>query len=271
LKEERAVKHRGGIGSLALASALSAVACTTPVASDLPESEANRAMVALENHGVSAEKERDPETEGRFRVTVSRDEAAVAAGVLSQEAVPSHENPGILQSLGQGSMVPSRLAEHARLLSGISGELERSLGAIDGVVSARVHLAAPERSPLDSEPASKPSASVLIRHRGASPPLAASEIQKLVAGAVPGLEPAAVSVVASTAPASARPADKELRRVGPVTVTRASLSPLRAVAGGAVLLNLLLLGAVLLLWSKMRRTEEALGQARAAAGDAAVR
>ncbi len=247
-------------------------ACNAPVASNLPESEANRAVVALEQHGVSAEKERDPEAEGRYRVSVARDEATAAASVLAQEALPGRENPGILQSLGAGSMVPSRLAEHARLLSGIAGELEQSLGAVDGVVSARVHLAAPERTPLDADDVtpSKPSASVLIRHRGASSPLAPSDVQRLVAGAMAGLAPGDVSVVATPAPASSRPADRELRRVGPITVTRASLSPLRVVAGGAVLLNLALLGAVLLLWSKVRRTEDALGQARAT-GDAAAR
>lgn len=250
--------------------ALLAFGCTTPVASNLPENEANRAVVALEQHGVSAEKERDPESEGRFRVTVSRDEAAAAAGVLEREAVPGPEAPGILQSLGRGSMVPSRLAEHARLLSGISGELEQSLVAVDGVVSARVHIAAPERSPLDGEEdKAQPSASVLLRHRGPTPPLASADVQRLVAGAVPGLAPSAVAVVASTAPASARPLERELRRVGPITVTRASLSPLRAVAAGAVLLNLALLGAVLFLWSKVRRTEQALGQARE--GDTAAR
>lgn len=248
------------------------LSCTTPVASNLPEAEANRAVVALEAHGVSADKERDPEAEGRFRVSVGRDEAAAAASVLTREAVPGPESPGILQSLGSGSMVPSRLAEHARLLSGISGELEQSLTEVDGVVSARVHLAAPERSPLDGEQVvSKPSASVLLRHRGATPPLASSEVQRLVAGAVPGLEPSAVAVVSSPAPASARPADRELRRVGPITVTRASLSPLRAVAGGAVVLNLALLAAVLLLWSKVRRTEQALSQARGAEADSAAR
>jgi len=256
--------------SAALALLLGVAGCTTAVASDLPEVEANRAVVALEQHGVSAEKERDPEAEGRFRVNVGRDEAAAAAGVLSQEAVPSRENPGILQSLGSGSMVPSRLAEHARLLAGIAGELEQSLQAVDGVVSARVHLAAPDKSPLDEQEPSKPSASVLIRHRGAAPPLATSDVQRLVAGAVPGLAAADVSVVSTPAPASARPADKELRRVGPITVTRASLSPLRLMAGGVVLLNLALLAAVLMLWSKVRRTEDALGQARAA-GDAAAR
>jgi type III secretion protein J len=266
------VRERGGNdttrgrAALLAAAALVAVGCTTAVANDLPESEANRAVVALEGHGVSAEKERDPETEGRFRVTVGRDEAAAAAGVLSQESVPGRENPGILQSLGNASMVPSRLAEHARLLSGISGELEQSLQAVDGVVSARVHLAAPEPNPLDDAEPSRPSASVLIRHRGAAPPLAVSDVQRLVAGAVPGLAAADVSVVASPAPASARPVDKELRRVGPITVTRASLSPLRVVAASAVLLNLALLVAVLLLWTKVRRTEDALGQARTEGG-----
>jgi type III secretion protein J len=251
-------------------SVLLAVACSAPVASNLPEAEANRAVVALEQHGLSAEKERDPDAEGRYRVSVGRDEAAAAAGVLAQEAVPSRDNPGILQSLGSGSMVPSRLAEHARLLSGIAGELEQSLQAVDGVVSARVHLAAPDHGPLDDEAPSKPSASVLLRHRGASSPLAASDVQRLVAGAVSGLAPADVSVVATPAPASARPPERELRRVGPITVTRASLSPLRFVAAGAVLLNLVLLGAVLLLWTKVRRTEDALGQARATS-DAAAR
>jgi type III secretion protein J len=247
-----------------LLTGLGVLACTTSVAGNLPESEANRAVVALEAHGLSAEKERDPEAEGRFRVNVGSDEAAAAAGVLDQEALPGRENHGILQSLGGGSLVPSRLAEHARLLSGISGELEQSLEAVDGVVSARVHLASPERGPLDDEQPTKPSASVLLRHRGPSSPLAESDVQRLVAGAVPGLAPADVSVVSSPAPASARHVEKELRRVGPITVTRASISPLRYVAGGAVLLDLALLGAVLMLWTKVRRTEDALGQARAA-------
>jgi type III secretion protein J len=243
--------------------------CSSVVASDLPESEANRALVALEEHGVSAEKDRDPETEGRFRVTVARDDATAAASVLEHASLPSHENPGVLQSLGSGSMVPSRLAEHARLLSGISGELEATLQAVDGVVSARVHLAAAEQGPLDAPAPTRPSASVLIRHRGASLPLAASDVQRLVAGAVSGLAPSDVSVVSTPAPPATRAIASELRRFGPIAVTRASLSPLRAVAAGAVLLNLALLSAVLVLWSKLKRAEDALGQARAEGGPSA--
>lgn len=269
MRYKRGVARKRSGAALLLVASVALGGCSSVVASDLPESEANRALVTLEDNGVSAEKERDPETEGRFRVTVAPDDAATAAGVLSRAALPSRENPGVLQSLGSSSMVPSRLAEHARLLSGISGELERSLQAVDGVVSARVHLAAPERSPLDDPTPTRPSASVLLRHRGASPPIATTDVQRLVAGAVPGLAAADVSVVAAPALASVRPVDKELRRVGPITVTRASLSPLRLVAAGAVLLNLALLSAVLVLWSKVRRTEDALGQARAEGGASA--
>ncbi|MGJ8868858.1 hypothetical protein, partial [Salmonella enterica] len=88
------------------------------------------------------------------------------------------------------------------------------------------------------------SASVLLRHRGSTPPIAGAEIQRLVAGAVPGLDAEAVSVVASPALGSGLSPEKNLRRVGPITVTRASLSPLRALVAGAVALNLALLVAI---------------------------
>jgi type III secretion protein J len=247
-----------------LAGALALVACNVPVAAGLEEADASQAVVALERSGVASEKERDPEKEGAFRVLVGRDDAASALAVLAAEGLPPRPAPGVLEALGKGSVVPSRLAEHARLVTGTSGDLERSLKALDGVVSARVHLAVPPRDPLalGDEPRAA-SASVLIRHRSATPPLAASDVQRLVAGAVPGLHAEQVSVVMTPAPAAARPPDRELSRVGPLTVTRASMSPLRGIVAVAVLLNAALLGAVLLLFSRLRRAEQALEEARA--------
>jgi type III secretory pathway lipoprotein EscJ len=101
---------------------------------------------------------------------------------------------------------------------------------------------------------------VLIRHRGAAPPLAASEVQRLVAGAVPGLRAEQVSVVLTPVAGAARPPDRELSRFGPLTVTRASVTPLRAIVAVAVLLNAILLGAVLALLARVRRTEHALAE-----------
>jgi type III secretory pathway lipoprotein EscJ len=94
-----------------------------------------------------------------------------------------------------------------------------------------------------------------LRHRGATPPIATADIQRLVAGAVPGLEPAQVSVVSSSVPAPGRPPERELSRFGPITVTRASMPPLRIVVGAAALLNIVLLAVVGLLWSRTKKQQ----------------
>ena len=246
-----------------LLGALLFAGCNVPVAAGLEEADASQAVVALERSGIAAEKERDPEKEGSFRVLVPRDDAASALTSLAAEGLPPRPAPGVLDALGKGSMVPSRLAEHARLVSGTGGELERSLKALDGVVSARVHLAVPPHDPLAlGEEPETASASVLIRHRGATPPVAMSDVQRLVAGAVPGLSPERVSVVMTSAPTLTAPPGRELARFGPVTVTRSSVSPLRLIVGVGVLLNALLVGVVFALFSRLRRAEHALAESR---------
>jgi type III secretion system YscJ/HrcJ family lipoprotein len=236
-----------------------------PIAGGLDEGDANHAVVALEKNGVAADKDRDPETEGRWRVSVARDDASSAAVILSSESLPPPASPGLLDTLGQSSIVPSRASEQAKFVAGVAGELERSLRSLDGVVSVRVHLAVPTQDALaPEEQPPPPSASVLLRHRGAAPPIATSDVQRLVAGAVPGLSANQVSVVAVPVPAAGRPAERELSRFGPVTVTRASVFPLRAIVGGALLLNLGLLGALLWAWARARRAETTLAEPRAA-------
>jgi len=262
------MKQRGTVGRrawiwLSCAAAL-LTGCNVPIVVGLDESDANHAVVALEKSGVAADKERDPENEGRWRISVARDDASSAASILSSESLPPAASPGLLETLGQGSIVPSQASEQAKFVAGMSGELERSLRSLDGVVSVRVHLALPAQDSLSPDVAPvPPSASVLLRHRGSAPPIAINDIQRLVAGAVPGLLPAQVSVVAATVPLPPRVAERELSRFGPVTVTRASVFPLRTIVGGALILNLGLLGALLLVWSRARRAESQLLEQRA--------
>ena len=254
---------RRGIGLWFLCAATLS-GCTVPIAVGLDENDANHAVVALEKSGVAADKDRDPETEGRWRISVARDDASSAAGVLSSESLPPAASPGLMDTLGQGSIVPSQASEQAKFVAGTSGELERSLRSLDGVVSVRVHLAIPVQDSLNPDVAPTPaSASVLFRHRGAAPPIAIGDIQRLVAGAVPGLAPAQVSVVASPVPQPGRLPERELSRFGPVTVTRGSVFPLRSIVGGALLLNLGLLGALLFFWGRARRAESSLADQRA--------
>jgi type III secretion protein J len=266
----RGVKSSGI--ALALALGAGAAGCSVPVVAGLDEGDASQAVVALEQGGVGAEKERDPDKEGAFRIVVARDDASVALGVLAEEGLPPRQAPGVLEALGRGSMVPSRMTEQARLVTGTSDELERSLRGLDGVVSARVHLGIPTHDPLALDAQGPPAtASVLIRHRGPTPPLAAGDVQRLVSGAVPGLNADQVTVVMLPAPPRARPAERQLARLGPLTVTRSSLLGLRALVGVAVLVNAVLLACVLGLWSRLRRAERNLADARPSEPERPVR
>jgi type III secretion protein J len=256
------MRSRGTAWALGLAC-LGALGCSVPLVGGLDESDASQVVVALAQSGVASEKDRDPDKEGAFRVTVSRDDAGAALVVLAEQGLPPPVTPGVLEALGKGSMVPSRVAEHARVITGTSDELERSLRGLDGVLSARVHLGVPARDPLDlGETPPTATASVLLRHRGATPPLTAAEVQRLVAGAVPGLLPDQVSVVMLPAPSRPHQPDRELARLGPLTVTHASLFALRGIIGMAAVLNAALLAFVVGLWLRLRRAEHELRATR---------
>lgn len=243
----------------ALVCAVLVTGCSVPIAANLGERDANQAMVALESAGVFATKAPDPTAEGRWRLSVPRGDAVAAVGVLTEESLPPRSTPGVLEAMGQGSLVPSRALEHAKWLAGTAGDLESTLRAIDGVLSARVHLAAPAQNALDlNQDRPAPTASVLLRHRGATPPIAPGDVQLLVAGAVSGLDPKAVSVVSSAAPPRSKRDGRLLAQLGPITVTQASLLPLKAIFGTVIALNLILLGLFAWQWMRARRVQEKL-------------
>lgn len=232
-------------------------ACTIPVASDLDESAANRVVAALGRNGVAADKERDTENEGRFSVDVGRGDASFALAVMAREELPPHASPGWADALGKGSLIPSRADERAKLLMLTAGELERTLLGIEDVISARVHLALPERDALVVDASRPPTASVLLKHGGAAPPLSVLEVQRLVAGAVPGLDPASVMVVTK---AVAQPVDRkgtELVRLGPLTTTRSSLPYLRWMIACVATLNACMVALLFALWLRGRRSARA--------------
>jgi len=243
--------------ALAVAVGLSfAAGCAIPVATNLDEAAANHAVVALEQGGVHASKEPDAVNEGRWLLSVAREDAAAAVAVLQQENLPGPETVGVLEALGKSSLVSSRTEQQAKLLVGTAGELEKSLRQLDGVLSARVHLAVSSKNALDFDAAPpEPTASVLLRHRGASPPISVDAIRQLVAGAVPGLSEKAVKVIATSVPAASRGREATLARFGPITVTRGSITALKLLVGLVVLLNVILVGLLTLLWNRARRLE----------------
>jgi type III secretion protein J len=234
-------------------------ACAVPVAGGLDDAEANRIFVALDHANVDAVKEQDGASEGKWRVTVARDDLPRALSVMREEDLPRRDPTGIVDAVGKGSLVPSEAAEHAQLVAAISGELERSLEGIDGVLRARVHLNVPAPSPLRDEMPMRGSAGVLLEHRGATPPVSTESIQRLVAGGVAGLAPADVVVVmvARPAPAGLEGVDG-LAHVGPIAVTRASMHQLQAALVALTALVAALAVVTLALYSRLARARSAL-------------
>jgi type III secretion protein J len=246
--------------ALAIAFVMLASGCAVPVAASLDEPDANRVVIALDQAGIDSTKEADPTTEGKFRVTVARDDVGRALSAMREEELPRPKVRGVLDAADRGQLVPSQAAEHAQLVLGLAGELEKTLGGIDGVLAARVHLNLPPREPLRDGPSPKATASVLLEHRGTTPPLAPESIQRLVAGGAPGVTAADVAVVFVPRTARAAGGRTDLAHVGPITVARGSMNTLR-IAFASISIVVLALAAVTLgLWSKigrMRREREA--------------
>jgi type III secretion protein J len=230
--------------------------CSAPVAGALDDEEANRVIVALDRVSVESSKEPDPSADGRWRVLVSRDDVPRALETMRDQGLPRARPPGVLDAVGKGSLVPSEAAEHAQLVAGIAGDLERSLEGIDGVLSARVHLSLPSPSPLHDDAPVRGTASVLVEHRGSTPPLSADSIQRLVAGGVAGLIPGDVTVVMVPRPAPPSTTEAGMGHVGPIAVARSSLRSLQAALAALVALVAALSAATLVLFSR-------LGKARA--------
>ena len=104
------------------------------------------------------------------------------------------------------------------LLAGIAGELElvtRARIERRSIRAPGAHLAVPRADPLAAEDIlPPPGASVLVRYRGAKPPISRKPTSDVVAFAVPGLSPENVAVVNAAAATLPPPARRRVR--GPV-------------------------------------------------------
>jgi len=220
------------VWAVLLGAAVAALpACSSNVLHGVDERAANEATAALERAGIGAEKLLDDATPAGgagYTVRVARGDGARAVDLLHALGLPRERRRGFSETYGQPSLIPTPSEERARYLDALAGEIERTLEAVDGVVSARVHLVLEESDPLNAEP--KPRvparAAVLLKARPGAAPLREADVQKLVAGSVAGLEPGAVAVVLAAA-------TEPPEYAGPVF---ASLGPLRVSPGTRPLL-----------------------------------
>jgi type III secretion protein J len=221
-------------------------ACAARVQHALDERQANEIQTVLVERGFRARKVVEDGRPPTWAVEVPSADAADAVRVLAELGLPRARPAGVRELLKPG-LVPDPVEQHALLLEAQSGELARTLEAVDGVVSARVHLVRPQPSRAGA-PAAPTKAAVYLR---AQPAAAAhlqamrDELRALVAGSVEGLDPSAVTLVVSEVVSTVPP-----RPGAPV---RSGWAP--ALLGGLVLV---LGGATAcgLLWVRRRRNSE---------------
>jgi type III secretion protein J len=165
----------------------------------------------LIERGLDARKVAEEGTKPTWAFEVENAHATDAIRILAELGLPRPKNEGFADVFGKGSLVPTPTEERALYLQALSGELARTLEAVEGVTSARVHLVIPA-PPRPGQPAVPAKASAFVKVRpGAAEKvgLAREELRALVAGSVEGLTPEAVTIVVNEVSTSVVPEKRE--------------------------------------------------------------
>jgi flagellar M-ring protein FliF len=161
----------------------------SPLFTDLSVEDSAAIIKDLERQAIPYEIKNDGAIIMVPRDKLTRTRMKLAEGGMPKGGGVGYEIFDKSDTLGATSFVQN--INHLRALE---GELSRTIKAIDRVQAARVHLVLPER-PLFSRDKVEPSASIVLRVRGALEPQQIRAIRHLAASAVNGLKPQRVSIV----------------------------------------------------------------------------
>ncbi len=159
---------------------------------DLSYEDSSAIIKDLERQGIPYEMKNDGAVIQVPKDKVTRLRMKLAEGGLPKGGGIGYEIFDKSDALGSTSFVQN--INHLRALE---GELARTIKAIDRIQAARVHLVLPER-PLFSRETPEPSASIVLRVRGALEPQQVRAIRHIVASAVNGMKAQRVSIVDET-------------------------------------------------------------------------
>lgn len=223
--------------------------CTTELYHGLNESEANDMVVALEEVGINAGKERDPSGEAAFMVVVPSGEKGDAWRILRQRGLPRPDPQGFGAFYPSDGLVPTAGEERVLLQYATAQEIRHGLLTIDGVVDAHVNLVLPDkpRVRLSNDKPEPPRASVVITHAvDKKAPLKPDQVKAIVAGGVEGMSPDNVRVIISKV-SSSPVGDPRYEQVGPISVAPSNQGLMQILFGGMVFLIMILAGAIVFL------------------------
>ncbi|MBW1809810.1 MAG: hypothetical protein JRJ87_16560 [Deltaproteobacteria bacterium] len=217
--------------------------CNSILLSDLDENDANEIVLVLAEAGVEAQKlSSGANSDVAWSVKVDEDDLSKAWRILRAVGLPKPRHEGFRSVYKERALVPGKIEEQALFLSALQEEMATTLERIEGVVSARVHVAAKSESRFGKEKTRATTASVLICYRpdlSGEKPISEKAVGKLLANAVVGLDPAQVAVVFTPKRQVNLPKPKSVNRAAGVTIAK------KAAIGGAGLVLCCVLSFVL--------------------------
>src|SRR5712672_1306103 len=164
----------------------------TPLFTDLSMEDATAIIKELDRQAIPYEMR----NEGAI-IMVPRDRVTKLRMKFAEGGLPKGGGVGYEIFDKSDTLGTTSFVQNINHLRALEGELSRTIRALDRVQAARVHLVLPER-PLFSRDKVEPTASIVLKVRGALETQQVRAIRHLVASAVNGLKPQRVSIVDET-------------------------------------------------------------------------
>lgn len=208
-------------------------------------------LAVLMGAGILAEKRAG--TDDMASLWVEESQFTQATALLEARGMPETTFDTISTIFPDEGLVPTPLGERIRYIYALSQELSHTIGQIDGILSARVHVVVPDTDILGRNDQNS-SASVAIRHHSDTQIQAAiPNIKMLVANSIEGLVYDNVTVVnfPTEQILDDRVEPVEFRQFLGIAVHPASLERLQYILGGAGLA--VFASLLILLFGSMRK------------------
>ncbi|MBC3382525.1 EscJ/YscJ/HrcJ family type III secretion inner membrane ring protein [Pseudomonas sp. SWRI12] len=182
---------------LVLLLCLALAGCRQPnLLEGLDQQQANEVLSVLQRNNIAAVKVDTGKT--GYAVKIDALDFSAAVDLLNLYSLPSRPRLQVSEMFPADSLVASPRAEKARLYSALEQRIEQSLGVLEGVVSARVHVS----YDLDAGEGGRKSppvhlSAVVLHERDVEPQLLITDIKRFLKNSFATVEYENVSVVLS--------------------------------------------------------------------------